>query len=81
MASNKFESGFFCDPEAFPAYEPLCSACIDHEAVFADKILLLPAKKSVLFGSPSDIMNTDNLKYTFGVDFECKEIKSFQSLQ
>ncbi|WP_022932363.1 ABC transporter ATP-binding protein [Treponema bryantii] len=55
---------------------------------FADKILLLPpagrtmdSKKSVLFGSPSDIMNTDNLKYTFGVDFECKEIKSFQSLQ
>ena len=39
------------------------------------------SKKSVLFGSPSDIMNTDNLKYTFGVDFECKEIKSFQSLQ
>lgn len=38
-------------------------------------------KKSVLFGPPSDIMNTDNLKYTFGVDFECKEIKSFQSLQ
>ncbi len=38
-------------------------------------------KKSVLFGTPSDIMNTDNLKYTFGVDFECKEIKSFQSLQ
>lgn len=38
-------------------------------------------KKSVLFGAPFDIMNTDNLKYTFGVDFECKEIKSFQSLQ
>ena len=38
-------------------------------------------KKSVLYGTPSDIMNTENLKYTFGVDFECKEIKSFQSLQ
>lgn len=69
---------------------------INLAARFADKILLLPPaastadeasensgtrKKSVLFGSPSDIMNTDNLKYTFGVDFECKEIKSFQSLQ
>ena len=61
---------------------------INLAARFADKILLLPpaavtanSKKSVLFGSPSDIMNTDNLKYTFGVDFECKEIKSFQSLQ
>ena len=62
---------------------------INLAARFADKILLLPpasaisdgAKKSVLFGSPSDIMNTDNLRYTFGVEFECKEIKSFQSLQ
>lgn len=67
---------------------------INLAARFADKILLLPpaspsanaassdmSKKSVLFGTPSDIMNTDNLKYTFGVDFECKEIKSFQSLQ
>lgn len=67
---------------------------INLAARFADKILLLPPatsaantatsdmpKKSVLFGTPSDIMNTDNLKYTFGVDFECKEIKSFQSLQ
>lgn len=54
---------------------------INLAARFADKILLLPPKKSVLFGSPSDIMNTENLKYTFGVDFECKEIKSFQSLQ
>ena len=67
---------------------------INLAARYADKILLLPPaanaanaassdmpKKSVLFGTPSDIMNTDNLKYTFGVDFECKEIKSFQSLQ
>ena len=62
---------------------------INLAARFADKILLLPpaaasenaSKKSVLYGSPSDIMNPDNLKYTFGVDFECREIKSFQSLQ
>lgn len=61
---------------------------INLAARFADKILLLPpaasenaSKKSVLYGSPSDIMNPDNLKYTFGVDFECRKIKSFQSLQ
>ena len=54
---------------------------INIAARFADKIILLPPKKSVLSGTPSDIMNTENLKYTFGVDFECKEIKSFQSLQ
>ena len=66
---------------------------INLAARFADKIILLPpasaapsaqstgnSKKSVLFGSPSDIINEDNLKYTFGVDFECKEIKSYQSL-
>ena len=54
---------------------------INLAARFADKIILLPPKKSVLSGTPSDIMNTENLKYTFGVDFECREIKSFQSLQ
>ena len=54
---------------------------INLAARFTDRIILLPPKKSVLSGSPSDIMNTDNLKYTFGVDFECREIKSFQSLQ
>ncbi|BDC94554.1 ABC transporter ATP-binding protein [Treponema bryantii] len=54
---------------------------INLAARFADRIILLPPKKSVLSGAPSDIMNTENLKYTFGVDFECKEIKSFQSLQ
>ena len=54
---------------------------INLAARFSDRIILLPPKKSVLSGAPSDIMNTENLKYTFGVDFECKEIKSFQSLQ
>ena len=70
---------------------------INLAARYADKIILLPpartsansetsapsasSRNSVLYGTPSDIMNTDNLKYTFGVDFECREIKSFQSLQ
>ncbi len=54
---------------------------INLAARFADRIILLPPKKFVLSGAPSDIMNTNNLKYTFGVDFECREIKSFQSLQ
>lgn len=48
---------------------------------YADKIILLPPKKNVILGKPADIMNTENLKTTFGVDFECKETKSFQSLQ
>lgn len=48
---------------------------------YADKIILLPPQKNVILGKPADIMNTENLKTTFGVDFECKETKSFQSLQ
>lgn len=48
---------------------------------FADKIILLPPQKNVILGKPADIMNIENLKTTFGVDFECKEVKSFQSLQ
>lgn len=48
---------------------------------YADKIILLPPQKNVLLGKPADIMNIENLKITFGVDFECKEVKSFQSLQ
>lgn len=48
---------------------------------YADKIILLPPQKNVILGKPADIINTENLKTTFGVDFKCKETKSFQSLQ
>lgn len=48
---------------------------------YADKIILLPPQKNVLLGKPADIMNVENLRTTFGVEFECKEVKSFQSLQ
>ena len=46
---------------------------------FADKICLLPPKHSILFGKPNEIMTAENLKLTFGVDFQCKETKLFQS--
>lgn len=48
---------------------------------YAQKIMLLPPGKNVLIGTPGDIMTAENLKITFGVDFQCKEIKSFQLLQ
>ena len=46
---------------------------------FADKICLLPTKHSILSGKPNEIMTAENLKLTFGVDFQCKETKLFQS--
>lgn len=48
---------------------------------FADKIMLLPPEKAAIFGSPDDIMNVENLKITFGVDFTCQKTECFQSLQ
>lgn len=46
---------------------------------FADKICLLPPKHSIISGKPDEIMTPENLKLTFGVDFQCKETKLFQS--
>lgn len=48
---------------------------------YAQKIMLLPPKKNVLIGAPDDIMTAENLKITFGVNFQCRETKSFQLLQ
>lgn len=50
-------------------------------ARYADKLLMLPKNQSPVFGKPDDIMNIVNLEKTFGVPFECKEIKYFQSSQ
>lgn len=48
---------------------------------YADKVMLLPPQKNVLVGAPSDIMTLENLKITFGVEFQCQKIECFQSLQ
>ena len=48
---------------------------------FADKVIMLPKGKKNVFGNVKDVLNEENLKLTFGVDFVCKEIKSFQLLQ
>jgi len=48
---------------------------------YAEKIMLLPPQKNILEGSADDIMTAENLKITFGVDFQCKQTKSFQLLQ
>lgn len=46
----------------------------------ADKICLLN-KDGLISGKYDNIVNIENLKNTFGVDFECKEKKYFQLLQ
>lgn len=48
---------------------------------FADKVIMLPKGQKNVFGNVKDVLNEKNLKLTFGVDFVCKEIKSFQLLQ
>lgn len=48
---------------------------------YADKIMLLGKEKNLISGAPDDIMTVENLRTTFGVDFQCKETKLFQSLQ
>ena len=48
---------------------------------FADKIMLLSPEKAAIFGSPDDIMNVENLRITFGVDFTCQKNECFQSLE
>ena len=46
-----------------------------------DTCLNLSCLKLNVFGNVKDVLNEENLKLTFGVDFVCKEIKSFQLLQ
>lgn len=48
---------------------------------YADKIVLLSKEKNILSGKSDDIMTLENLKNTFGVEFQCQKIDCFQSLQ
>lgn len=48
---------------------------------YADRICLLPSCQKMISGNPQDVMTSDNLKLTFGVEFQCKETKCFQLLQ
>ena len=45
---------------------------------FADRVMLLPPKMNIIEGTPDATLTPENLKITFGVDFQCKETKSFQ---
>ncbi len=48
---------------------------------YADKVIMLPKGQKNVFGNVDEVLNEENLKLTFGVDFVCKEIKSYQLLQ
>lgn len=43
---------------------------INTAAHYCDKMILLPAQAAVISGTPEQVMNEENLKLTFGVDFE-----------
>lgn len=54
---------------------------INLAAKYSDKILLLPPGKAGIFGNTVEVLNINNLKETYGVDFTCQKIESFQLLQ
>lgn len=48
---------------------------------YADKLVLLSRSQSLIAGPVKEVLTVENLNKTFGVNFECKEIKYFQSSQ
>lgn len=53
---------------------------VNYALKYSDKLLLLCHGGQAIFGNSSEVLTTENLKMAYGVDFICKEIKSFQSL-
>ena len=48
-------------------------------ASYADKLILLPLLGSPLCGKIKDILTKENLKITYGLEFECQKVNYFQS--
>ena len=53
---------------------------INLAASYADTLILLPLLTPPLCGKISDILNKENLKLTYGMEFECQKVNYFQSL-
>ena len=49
-------------------------------ANYADQLILLPLLTSPLCGKIKDILTKENLKITYGLEFECQKVNYFQSL-
>ena len=48
-------------------------------AAYADKLILLPLLGSPLCGKIEEVLNKENLKLTYGMEFECQKVNYFQS--
>ncbi len=48
-------------------------------AAFADNLILLPLLAPPFCGKIKDVLNTENLKLTYGLEFECQKVNYFQS--
>ena len=53
---------------------------INLAASYADTLILLPLLATPICGKISDILNKENLKLTYGMEFECQKVNYFQSL-
>ena len=49
-------------------------------ASFADKLILLPLLQQPICGKIKDTLTLENLKRTYGMEFECQKVNYFQSL-
>ena len=48
-------------------------------AAYADNLILLPLLAPPFCGKIKDVLNTENLKLTYGMEFECQKVNYFQS--
>ena len=48
-------------------------------ASYADNLILLPLLGAPVCGKIGDTLNKDNLKLTYGMEFECQKVNYFQS--
>ena len=49
-------------------------------AGYADQLILLPLLDQPICGKIEEILTTENLKKTYGMEFECQKVNYFQSL-
>ena len=49
-------------------------------AGYADQLILLPLLEQAICGKIEEILTTENLKKTYGMEFECQKVNYFQSL-
>ena len=54
---------------------------INLAAAYADDVILLPLLQQPICGKMEEILTLENLKKTYGMEFECQKVNCFRSLQ